>query len=154
MYFDPTQNKGTEYMWEFPPNLDKIEFRLNDKPFRWEGGLTGFRTRAKAEGDSGKKFSAAGFGNRDALIYYRDQLDDGVFDNEFEEIFPRVQGRWKDVIVLEFNEDRLEEHNTLLVSTHFNSGNSPEGKLIAGVFVSEETVVDSGGKWSIRRPPQ
>ena len=130
--------------------MDKIEFRLNDKPFRWEGGLSGFRARSKPETGTGKAFSAAGYGSRDAMIYYRDQLGDGLFDNEFEEIFPRVPGRWKDVIAIEFNEDRLEDNNCLHVTTHFNTV-SPAGKMIACVFVSEETVVDAGGKWSIRR---
>ena len=138
-------------MWEYPSNLDSITFRLNDRPFRWESGLSGFRVGSVGEAETDLHFAGASYGTRDALIYYDNLVEAGLLDNEYNEIFPRTGRRWKDVIVLDLSEDKLEYSNALHVATKFNTANSPSGKMIVCITVSEETIVDSNGRWSIHR---
>ena len=146
LHFDPTTKKATEYMLDFPANLHNITVYLNSRPYRWTNGLTGL-----ADLDTTKTNAASlakpSYGHSFANLYFKEQSKLGILDNDFNEIFPKVGQRWKDVLVLEFTEDKLEKLNTLRIDCLFDQPYSPAKRMIACMTVFEEDIIDRGGVW-------
>lgn len=96
VYFDKSVNMGCEYMFQYPKNMERIRFKLNGVPYRFEDGLTGIgcpKYTEEGSGDTVKYVTDTdnnpGFGTRDALLFFQEQQRTGCFDNTFEEQFPR-----------------------------------------------------------------
>lgn len=58
--------------------------------------------------------------------------------------------RWKDVIVLDFSQDKLQEQNTLTIETLYRAPYCPEHRLVTCITVFEEDVIDDRGRWRTR----
>lgn len=142
LYFDSTQKKATEYMWTFPENMETLYIKLNGKNLKWEAGLTGLNSTSNA------------YGSADAQLYYKEMVKNGMLDNKYTDIFPYGnRQRWKDVLVLDFMEENLEENNNLTIELLFEgTALSPTGRLVLCQTVHEESITDRGGQWSVSTP--
>lgn len=139
--FDRLSGKGCEFAWTYPETLSKISFWCDGEPLKWREGLTGLASKSANRREA------------DCVNYYEECRNNGIFDNSYDEIFPRsTMPRWKDVIVMDFVEDPINTDKKMIVDMLFEGQGelSPQGRQVACVTVKEEHVWDKEGVWSCK----
>ncbi len=138
-YFSDYASKGTNYMLTYPDHVKSIKVFVEGKSFRFKSlkNLT----------------SEHPWNEPDCHDFYQHCVDSGIYDNEFDEIFPGGnKQRWKDCIVMDFFEQEVKNALNCVFELEFEGPNlSPPGRLAVSMYVVEEAIIDDRGNWRQER---